>query len=163
MVLYERWQTTVQRSAKEIALREPGRAGRVWTFGELDGHLANEPRATGPVVLKGRSVDFIVGTLRAWRDGQIAVPLEDDVIFDPTAVGLSKAPPETAHVKTTSGSTGTPRHILFTAEQLAADADHGDPRRHRRDALLLAALSCPTDVDPDRRRPGGAGGLRRSG
>src|SRR5205085_57854 len=35
-----------------------------------------------------------------------------------------KLPAESVHIKTTSASTGEARHILFTARQLAADAEN---------------------------------------
>ncbi len=46
-------------------------------------------------------------------------PLEEDHGSRPD---LRALPDKIAHVKTTSGSTGRPRYVLFTKEQLAADA-----------------------------------------
>ena len=119
-LLYERWLATAKINATRLAVREGEKA---WTFQELNERLAGEPPAPGPAFLQGRTVAFILQTLRAWRDGQIGVPLEDDATFDLATATLDEAPPETVHLKTTSGSSGAPRHILFTAEQLGADAD----------------------------------------
>ena len=119
MQLYDRWQEIAEAYADQWALRE---ARGVWTFRQLRSALDTLPKATTPVILQGRSASFVLSTLRAWRDGQIAVPLEDGADFNATGVRLQAVPAEIVHVKTTSGSTGTPRHILFTAGQLAADA-----------------------------------------
>ncbi|MCB1095493.1 MAG: acyl--CoA ligase [Verrucomicrobiae bacterium] len=119
MHLYQRWREIAAANADEWALRE---AHRSWTFRELQAELDTLPVATAPVILQGRNAAFVLGTLQAWRDGQLAVPVEEGVIFDAERAELASVPEGIVHVKTTSGSTGTPRHILFTAEQLAADA-----------------------------------------
>lgn len=61
---------------------------------------------------------FLLDVLRAWRDDSVLVPL-DGSLADPVLPAL---PPDIAHVKSTSGSTGCPRLVMFTADQLAADA-----------------------------------------
>ena len=119
MQLYHRWQQIAVANADQWALREVHHA---WTFRELQSALDALPKATAPVILQGRSAAFVLGTLQAWRDGQIAVPVEEGAEFNATRARLETVPAGIVHVKTTSGSTGIPRHILFTAEQLAADA-----------------------------------------
>ena len=121
-MLFERWQETLERNATEFALRDQA-TGRDWTFRDLHERLGGLPVAAEPVPLQGRSVDFVVDTLRAWRDRQIAVPLEDEATFDLDSRTLVGIPDDIVHVKTTSGSTGAPRRVLFTAGQLEADAD----------------------------------------
>ena len=116
MTLFERWEiVAAQNNPSAIVLRDPGNA---WSFSDLRKLLAGRPRATVPVVVRGNGVDFILGTLTAWRDRQPLVPVESN----DAAPALADLPDWVAHVKTTSGSTGTPRQILFREEQLAADA-----------------------------------------
>ncbi|MGK0188846.1 MAG: long-chain acyl-CoA synthetase [Verrucomicrobiales bacterium] len=116
MLLYDRWRKTADHGADRWALCE---GAQVWTFRQLQTALDALPTAQSPVVLQGRSALFILHTLQAWRDGQIAVPIEEGAS---APVQLDTVAAEIVHVKTTSGSTGTPRLVLFTAEQLAADA-----------------------------------------
>ena len=121
MNLFERWRETAAANGSELALRDGDHA---WTFNELQREVEALPPATGPVLPSGRSFEFVLGILQAWRDRQIAVPLEGSSKFDSVRARLNAAPKGIVHVKTTSGSTGAPRYILFTSEQLAADAAH---------------------------------------
>lgn len=123
MLLYECWRQVADRNLNRVALWEP--SGE-WTFRALVRALADRDRdrRPGPAFLSGRSSEFVLGLLRAWRDGRVVVPLEDGHPVEEVSARFRQAalPDSVVHVKTTSGSTGNPRHALFTAEHLAADA-----------------------------------------
>ena len=69
---------------------------------------------------QGSSPEFIFEVLRAWRSRVVVCPLEAH--HQPLAV--SPPPWPCCHLKTTPASTGVPRAVAFTQEQLAADADN---------------------------------------
>ena len=116
--LYERWRSTARGHRNEFALRDLSTGG-CWTFGELATAAAACANEAGPVAFpQGTGAEFIFTVLRAWRDGQIVCPLEPgqprpEVPCPPALI---------VHLKTTSATTGKPRLIAFTSEQLAADA-----------------------------------------
>ncbi|MEW6304620.1 MAG: class I adenylate-forming enzyme family protein [Verrucomicrobiota bacterium] len=119
-MLYERWRRVAQERGGAIALRD-GPTGRAWTFAQL----ADEAeRATCPdsrmAYACGAGGEFVFSVLSAWRHGRVVCPLEPGQ----APPELPRLPRECAHVKLTSGTTGAARAILFTAEQLAADADN---------------------------------------
>jgi acyl-coenzyme A synthetase/AMP-(fatty) acid ligase len=119
-MLYERWQKIVHERPNEIALRDLA-SGRWWTFSQLD-QESQKPLPGNPVMIQpqGSSPEFIFEVLRAWRSRVAVCPLEAH--HQPLAV----APPPwpCCHLKTTPASTGVPRAVAFTQEQLAADADN---------------------------------------
>ena len=116
-MLYERWRQIARENRDEMALDDLA-GGKRWTFGEL-AEAAELGGAPGPVAFpQGR--EFILTLLRAWRSGQVVCPLE----AGQTLPVLSALPPGCFHLKTTSATTGAPRVVAFTAEQLAADADN---------------------------------------
>ena len=94
-------------------------SGEVWTRAALMEAAEQLPRAAGPVVVGGKGMDFLAGVLRAFEDG-VPLVLQDQP--GPLPAELDHVPAETAVVKMTSGSTGLPRYVLCTADQLAADA-----------------------------------------
>ena len=117
-MLYEQWKKVALRNPGTIALRCLA-TGRQWTFGELANEAESLPRTTEPWVFPtGGSAEFILETLRGWRDQRIVCPLED-ATNHPV---LHDLPPEIKHVKMTSGTSGTSRLVAFTEAQLAADA-----------------------------------------
>lgn len=75
-------------------------------------HGIFHPRGSGP--------EFVLTLLRGWRAGWIACPLEQEARL-PLPGPL---PPNCAHLKWTSATTGAPRLVAFSCEQLCADADH---------------------------------------
>ncbi len=118
MSLYEAWRSTASREPRQIALVDHG--GRTsWSFCELQHALDRIPQSTGPVRADGRGPDFILSTLRAWRDGRILIPGETGEVPVPLP---EEMPSDICHVKKTSGSTGASRLVGFKACQLAADA-----------------------------------------
>ncbi len=120
-MLYEIWRETVREMGNDLALRDLG-AGRQWTFSELAAEVEAMPRAEGAVVFpRGAEAQFLLSVLRGWRDGSVVCPLELDKL--PPFTG-GELPPDTAHLKTTSATTGPSRLIRLTASQLAADAEN---------------------------------------
>ena len=116
--LYHLWLSVAALRNAELALREP-HGGRNWSFAQLR-ELAQQAPPSPPLLhSSARGLALIVDVLRAWRDG--AVLLADDGSGVPPPL-LSMLQPGICHLKVTSGSTGTPRHVQFRAEQLAADA-----------------------------------------
>lgn len=120
MTLYKRWQTIVERFAKNLALTD-WKTGRSWTFDGLQDELdRREVLKPGAVLFpKGWEVELIFETLRAWRDGAILCPVEN---APPGPEVFHGIPDGIVHVKMTSGSTANPKLILFKGRQLAADA-----------------------------------------
>ena len=115
--LYQRWQKTAAENPHAVALTD-AKSELSYTFAQLESAIVSLPVTQFP---SGNTPDFILQTLAAWRHGLTTCPREPDSTPLPDLRGL---PPGTAHVKTTSGSTGSPRLILFSAGQLAADADN---------------------------------------
>jgi acyl-coenzyme A synthetase/AMP-(fatty) acid ligase len=120
-MLYERWRQIVRSCAQEIALRDLA-SGRQWTFQELAA-ATERPAADGAATAfpQGLSADFILGVLQAWRSRRILCPLEPGGRPPAISPGL---PDGIVHLKITSATTGLPRMIAFTADQLMADADN---------------------------------------
>jgi long-chain acyl-CoA synthetase len=116
-MLYDKWRQVAQRHRDRLALRSLGE-NRQWTFGELAELAESLPPSEEPVVFpRGRSSEFILETLRGWRDRRVVCPLEDNQ----AQPDLKDLPPEISHIKLTSGTTGAPRCVAFTESQLAAD------------------------------------------
>lgn len=118
-MLYEQWLNIARACPGEIALRDLP-SGRQWTFHELEA-VADAPsdKAQKIAFPTGLSAEFILSVLRAWRAGKIICPIEADQRAPEIPPGL---PPAIVHLKMTSGTTGGPRFVAFTAAQLAADA-----------------------------------------
>ncbi len=119
-MLYDRWRQIARAHAREPALWDPA-SDRWWTFAELARAADAASGTTGPLAFpQGAGIDFVLTTLRAWREGRVVCPLE------PNQPRPEVPPPPTgiAHLKTTSATTGTPRLVAFREEQLAADADN---------------------------------------
>ena len=119
-MLYDLWRHVAAQRRQDWALRDTA-SGRQWTFGELasatDGPAGSD-RAL--VCAQGQSADFIFQVLRAWRTGGVLCPLE----AGQPAPRVPLPPVPGVHLKTTSATTGAPRLVAFTAEQLAADAEN---------------------------------------
>ncbi len=119
-MLESRWRAVVATRPGAIALRDAA-TGAVWTFAELVAAADREPApdATRPVFPVGDGPGFILTVLRAWRSGAVVCPLETGQ----PAPALPLPPPDIAHLKLTSGTTGDAKCVALTAAQLAADAD----------------------------------------
>src|SRR6201993_1409711 len=116
-MLYKRWRQIAHNHRNEIALHDLA-LGRRWTFAQLAA-TAEGPESEGSVAFP-QGHGFILSLLHAWHNGQIACPLEPGQL----QLKLDNLPPNCAHLKITSGTTGEPRLIAFTAQQLAADAEN---------------------------------------
>lgn len=116
-MLYERWRKVVGEHRTEVAVRDAAGGGR-WTFAQLNVLAEQDDGISGVMACpQGASVEFIFALLRAWRVGRVVCPLEPGQA--PPA--LSACPQGCVHLKTTSATTGAPRAIAFTGEQLVAD------------------------------------------
>ena len=119
-MLYECWQRVVQERRNELALRDLA-SGRCWTFAQLD-REAETPLPDNPPMVhpQGHSAEFIIAVLRAWRWQKVVCPLETHQ----PPLTISIPPPLCCHLKITPATTGAPRTVAFTEEQLAADAEN---------------------------------------
>lgn len=114
--LYERWLHIAQERAHEIALQD---SHQEWTFAELRRKIEDEPKISNAIVYpRGNSADFILEVLRGWRSQALVCPLE----LDQSSPRLHQPAKSYAHYKTTSATTGGARGVIFTGDQLAADA-----------------------------------------
>lgn len=120
--LYSRWQEMAAGQPDILALHDL--SGRTWTFGELAAAADHRPPAVGPIAYPaGRSADFLLAVLSAWKYGQVVCPLDGPApaVLPPEELLESQG---ISHLKLTSGSTGTPRMVLLTASQLLADCEN---------------------------------------
>ena len=120
-MLFDLWKSTAGRLRDHDALVDVIARQRV-TFGELDRLVSLEPRLERGDIVPASAADglpaFVVQTIRAWRDGAVFCPYETRL----SNVDLLRdLPAAIAHVKSTSGSTGDARFVLFREEQLHAD------------------------------------------
>lgn len=117
-MLYERWQQVARKRGREIALRDLA-SGRHWTFAQVDQAAEKLASDDAPMVYpQGQTPEFIIAVLGAWRRKAVVCPLEAH--HQPLSVSPSL--PRCCHLKTTPASTGAPRAVAFTQQQLAADA-----------------------------------------
>jgi long-chain acyl-CoA synthetase len=116
-MLYDRWREVAQQFQHETALLDAS-SGQRLTFQALAEAADREGEAHGSMIFpQGLSVEFVLSVLRGWRNGQVVYPLEPGQ--KPTV--WKELPTGCVHLKSTSASTGAPRVIAFTAEQLEAD------------------------------------------
>jgi acyl-coenzyme A synthetase/AMP-(fatty) acid ligase len=117
-MFYEQWHQIAHTRRNDLALQDLA-TNRTWTFAQLFEAGELTPADTGKINHpRGHSPEFILTLLAAWRSGKTVCPLESGQM--PPAVPLP--PDECVHLKLTSGTTGLPRLIAFTAGQLMADA-----------------------------------------
>ncbi|HYE33391.1 MAG TPA: class I adenylate-forming enzyme family protein [Methylomirabilota bacterium] len=120
-MLYERWLAVARARRNDFALRDAC-TGREWSFGELLAEAESQPDP-GPGVhqAEGFGARFILQVLRAWKFQRPLAPVEPGQRLQLPSM---ETPAWCAHLKATSGTTGRPRFVALTAEQLAADADN---------------------------------------
>ena len=119
MKLYEHWLQVATANATSLALVDAA-TGQRWTFAELQACAEAAPISEVPIQeAHGRSLEFLTTTLTAWRDDAVLCPCENE---DTSLPSTLTPPANVRHVKRTSGSTGAPRAVWFTDEQLTADA-----------------------------------------
>lgn len=122
--LWNLWRQTLAQRETVVAIID-ATTGMRHTFGALqaavDALPSLPPRSLHAVPVAEGNLNFILQTLRAWRDDAVLCPLEREGARLPDITGL---PAEIVHLKMTSGSTGEPRCVMFRAEQLEADAVH---------------------------------------
>jgi len=119
-MLYDRWRQIAHANPNETAIHETA-TGRHWTFKQLAEEAERNGNSADVIAFpQGISGDFVLTVLRAWRRGSVVCPLETGQ----AAPIIEKVPREIVHLKMTSATTGLPRLVAFTAEQLAADAEN---------------------------------------
>jgi acyl-CoA synthetase (AMP-forming)/AMP-acid ligase II len=135
-MLYERWREVVRENSTEIAVRDSG-SGVQWTFAQID-QLSDKAVTDKVLFPQGAAIDFIVTVLRGWRADAVIYPLEPDQ----RPIEFPLPPPNIAHIKVTSATTGPARLVALTAGQLAADARSiADTMGLRREWPNIAAIS----------------------
>jgi acyl-CoA synthetase (AMP-forming)/AMP-acid ligase II len=116
-MLNDRWRQIAADNRNELALVDLA-SERRWTFGQLLAATDSESCGVGAVSYpQGLSAEFVLTVLRAWRSEKVVCPLETGQ----SAPSFAKLPVGSVHLKLTSATTGAPRVIAFTAEQLVAD------------------------------------------
>ncbi|HXJ60520.1 MAG TPA: fatty acid--CoA ligase family protein [Verrucomicrobiae bacterium] len=119
-MLYDRWLRIARQNRARLALRDLA-SGEQWTFSQLAQARPPHSQPThGLCCPRGNRASFILELLDGWRAGRIVCPLE----AGQSPPNLPAPPAETVHLKFTSATTQRARLVAFTAEQLAADADH---------------------------------------
>ena len=121
-MLYDRWRQISQAQARELALRDEA-TGRSWSFAQLASAAESGDagvQTDGVAFPQGNTAGFVIEVLRAWRIRRAVCPLD----AGQARLDLGNLPAGCAQVKTTSATTGAARAILFTEEQLAADAEN---------------------------------------
>ena len=88
-------------------------------FSDIADALAQQPRATAPVMASGKPIDLALAVLRAWRDGQPVLPLENADLATPVPDSATAF----AHLKRVPGVEQPERFVAFTAGQVASDVD----------------------------------------
>lgn len=123
-MLFQSWLQTLARNGDASAVLDAATGARL-TFSDLQHSLEGLPtlpRRTLHAVSVCEGVpNFVLQTLRAWRDDAVLCPVEREAAKVPDITGL---PEHIVHLKLTSGSTGEPRCVMFRAGQLAADAEN---------------------------------------
>ncbi|MGA2174279.1 MAG: fatty acid--CoA ligase family protein [Verrucomicrobiota bacterium] len=120
-MLYERWRQIVRERSGQCALRDLS-SDRQWTFAEIARLVEGTPAASRKVIFpRGHDAGFVFAVLQAWRSNSVVCPMEAD---QTTAQVMGLPPAHCLHLKTTSATTGAPRFVAFTPEQLAADAEN---------------------------------------
>ena len=116
--LYEKWLVTARTFKSERALIDIA-SGNSWTFADLLREAERTIPQPSPITYpRGSASEFIFSILRAWRANSITCPLE----ASQSPPQLPTPPPNIAHLKLTSATTGAAKCIAFTGPQLAADA-----------------------------------------
>ena len=116
-MLYDLWRQLVANRRSDLALRNCA-TGREWTFGQLAAAAEAWPAEPGLVFPAGNCPEFILAVLAAWRSGGVVCPLE----LDQAVPTIPRPLAPCVHLKSTSATGGVARFVVFTAEQLAADA-----------------------------------------
>ena len=119
-MLYERWMQIAAERPGELALHDTERGER-WTFAQLRDEADRAMQPEGKIqFIERQGAEFVIELLRGWKHGLPCCPLESRQ----PKPSIESVPDECAHIKLTSGTTGAPLQIAFSAEQIFADAEN---------------------------------------
>ncbi|MGI8605071.1 MAG: class I adenylate-forming enzyme family protein [Verrucomicrobiales bacterium] len=121
--LLDGWHNTLSRFRDQIALIDIVLES-TWTFAQLDAAATERARAvrrSRVVFPTGNEARFVIETLAAIKLGAVICPLDAGAKPPPSTVFEEVSSPHVV-TKLTSGTTGAPRLVIFTADQLIADA-----------------------------------------
>ena len=118
--LYKRWLNTLGSKKNQTAVTD-FKTDKRWTFSEIDKLLDQKPSVKAAISANAGGIELIVSALWAWREQVPLILLDENVLLNPTQ--LEGIPEGVAHIKHTSGTTGTPKLLLFSDQQIQADGD----------------------------------------
>lgn len=123
-MLYDLWQQTLTNHRDALAVHDVVACLR-HGFSDVQKALDKLPplksRSLHEASIQDGAWNFILQTLRSWRDDAVLCPVDH---ASSTFTEIAELPANICHLKLTSGSTGEPRCIMFSARQLIADADN---------------------------------------
>ncbi len=118
--LYVRWSCLVDDLADHVAVWADGER---WTFFALAAEVEAMPVGDRDVrSVTGGGVEFLVAVLRGWRDGAVVWPQDSVARGDHPELDVGAFGASTVHLKSTSGTTGASKLVMFDASALMADA-----------------------------------------
>lgn len=118
--LYAKWMQVAEQLADNVALWVDG---EVWTFAALAAEVEAMPVGRRDVrAVTGDGVEFIVAVLCGWRDDAVVWPQDSVARGDCAELDVETFAGATVHLKSTSGTTGVSKLVMFDASALVADA-----------------------------------------
>lgn len=119
-MLEHRWRQIVRHHGPRMAVYD-SKSGHSWSFDALAALADSHPPSSekGLCFPAGRDLSFLLEVLRAWKTKTPICPLESNQ----AKPDIPLPPADLSLLKITSGSTGHPRMVAMTQEQMAADAD----------------------------------------
>ena len=140
-MLYERWRQTAAARPGELALRD-GASGRCWTFAQLADEAERHAAPEGLVHPQGQGPEFIFTVLAAWREKRVVWPLEPA----PSLPLITPPPRHCTHLKSTSGTAGSPRLAPYWPPPYRAYEIHAALRTSANVKLTPDAIAEPMAV-----------------
>ena len=118
--LYSRWLEVVDACGDAVAVWD---GGRVWTFAALAAEVDAVSLGRREVrAVTGGGVDFLVAVLCGWRDDAVVWPQDSVARSDTAELDVEGLAETTVHLKSTSGTTGASKLVMFDASALVVDA-----------------------------------------
>jgi long-chain acyl-CoA synthetase len=143
--LWAAWEATAAAQPAGVAVIDARAGGQIWSFAELDAlarhwaarlHEAGANRGVVVGIPAPNSVHWLGAFLGTQALGAVALPLEEGMVAEalaevpavlatphPQRLGGHRHKRGLCLIKTTSGTTGQPRSLGFTAAQMMADGE----------------------------------------